>query len=325
MPQTKALGITQSDILIRSAIIEGIEDLRRNAWLLDYVFASLKEDCLTNSDYGQKEIDNAKKWVLQTEIPVFLNVKQDSTTFPAISIKLVSSNEEDNTLGDVHYEPSELSDGPVISWPSLTDVFTPVGYDPITGILTIPQNIADQIITTTGQVLVDKNNNQYEILEVINSVTFKIKTDINADLTDSVIKGLNPGFATSLESATFSETYSIGCHVNSEPVFLTYLHSIVCFILLRYRQSLLELRGFANTSIKSSDFARNEAFENELVYSRFIQISGLVRNYWPKDIGQRITGTYVQPRILGGGIMAPGTEDDAPWLGDLDQFGKLFK
>ena len=134
-----------------------------------------------------------------------------------------------------------------------------------------------------------------------------------------VIRGVKPGYVTSLESAEFSETYMLGCHAQGESIYATYLHSIVVFALLSYREALLESRNFERSSINSTAEGEKEMLtKQELVYSRYLQISGYVRNMWPKNISPKITGVVVQPKIVGGGVLAPGQESTAPWLGDLD-------
>jgi len=67
---TSTLGIHQSDVIIRTAIIAALADLRANPWKLDYVFSSLPKDTLTAKSYGEKDIAQAKRWFLSTEIPV---------------------------------------------------------------------------------------------------------------------------------------------------------------------------------------------------------------------------------------------------------------
>lgn len=237
---TEPLGIHQSDIIIRSALIAGLDDLRANPWLLDYVFSSLPKDDLTKNDYGQREVDNAKKWFLNTEIPVIMNTRIDETKVPAISVSLMDSNESDTTLGDVHYVPVEYT--------------------------------------------VEKDSK-----------------------------------AVTLESLVFKETYSIGCHAAGETTFATYLHSIVVFILLRYKQRLLEARGFERSTVSSSDFRRNEMFENEMVFSRWISLSGYVRNYWPKDVDLLITSTEPAVIVTGADALPNDTDPaDSLWIGDQD-------
>jgi hypothetical protein len=89
----------------------------------------------------------------------------------------------------------------------------------------------------------------------------------------------------------------VGVHVHGEPVYLTYLHSILIFILLRNRETLLEQRGLERTKLASTEASRNAFFDRENVFSRYVNVSGFVRQYWPKRIVPRITSVMVQPQI----------------------------
>src|SRR6185436_6449946 len=139
---TLAIGIHQSDLILRSAIIAALKDMRRNPWLIDYVFANVAQDSLTADEFGEKEVRNAKDWFMKNDVNVFLNTRIEPAKLPAISIRLVSSSEAEKTHGDVNYDPTEDSDG---AWPDLTAVFDPVHYDNATGIVTVPQEIADSL------------------------------------------------------------------------------------------------------------------------------------------------------------------------------------
>lgn len=291
--KTEAQGIQQSDIIIRAAIMAAIKDMRANSYLLDYVFASLPDDELTAKEYGEAEVEKAKDWFLHQEIKVFLNVNVNSVTFPCISIALANSVEDDTTLGDVHYQPIENTDR---EWPTLAGPATPTSYDPVTGTVVFADGALDGLIVAPNMLLCDTAGNQYKIIEVPDyDGTFTIAPGTAVDLTNAVIRPQRPAFITEIESASYRETYSLGIHVDSEPVHATYLHSIVVFALLRYKQALLEGRGYERTSLSSSDLRRDEETLPENVYSRYIQVSGFVRQAWPKITKPKVTTTIVQP------------------------------
>ncbi len=66
-----------------------------------------------------------------------------------------------------------------------------------------------------------------------------------------------------IEHSFFDETYIIGCHAHGDPQNLLYLWSIVKYSILRYRESLLEFNGFAESSISSSGPDFDEAWTTE--------------------------------------------------------------
>lgn len=322
MAQTVVLGIHQSDLIIRTAIMAGLHELRQKPHLLDYCFASLPQDTMTAADYGEKEIAEAKRWFLSTNIPVVFNRRLGEMEFPCITIALLKSSESRNTLSDVNYEVKEETVPPE-GWPNLTDPFVPVSYDRKSGQLRVPDAVAKQLILTSGQVLVTKRQNRYPILDVIDSTTFVVAPNINEELNDSVIRGGVPPKLVMLDSARFSETYAIGVHVQSEPVHLVHLHSILVFVLLRNRRRLLEGRGLECTSLDSGDFSLGRMFEGveaQPIFSRFIQLSGEVLQWWPESEDDRIATTVAQPRIAGGGklIGDPAKQVDASIVGDED-------
>jgi hypothetical protein len=313
---TQPLGIHQSDIIIRSAIVAAMADMRANPWLLDYVFSSLPRDSLTMADYGEKEVAAAKRWFLTTDIPVVMNTRIGEVQLPAISISLKESTEAETTLGDVHYKPHEdaLEFGQALAGP-----FNPKAYNAATGIMVLDESTADSIVLAPGMIVIDAIGKVHEILEVLDRNMFAIAPGTVADFECATIRGSRRAIRVELESVNYKETYSIGCHAQGESVFTTYLHSILCFILLRYKETLLEARGFERSSFNSSDQMLNEQFENELTFSRWVTINGYVRQYWPKNVTQRITSVSPEMRIANGGKLPPETDpDDSLWMGDED-------
>lgn len=325
---TEGLGIFQSDVILRTAIVSALADLRANPHILDYVFASLPIDERTRSDYGEKSVQRAKDWFLKTRVEVAMVPVMNTAKAPIITIKQMSSTEVSNeaTLGDVHYISSELD---TESWPALTQPFTPEGYDPITGEFTVTVERVEGLLIVPGMSVIDGVGQAHEILEV-SDTGFKIAPNTVADFRNCVIKGRKPVSSTSLESASYREEFSIGIHVSGEPVYLTWLHSIVVFCLLRYKEVLLEGRGFGRSVVSSSGPDRNPQFEAENVFSRYLTLSGFVRQYWPKVLGaptiQGITMGDADTGapgagiiVSGGGRMAPVINpDDSLYMGDED-------
>lgn len=310
---TGCLGIHQSALIVQSAIRAAFEDLRAKPYLLDYTFGGLAQDTLTQSDYGDAEVERAKQWFLTNDIKVFVATRTNQITFPCVSLKVLSSNEAENTLGDIHNEPREDADLP---WPVLAGPLDATAYNPATGALTIPE---PDIVTAAGQVVVARSGNAYPVRSTPDRTTLVLDKGLREDFAQLTIRGQKPAFVTSLESAEFSEVVMIGCHAQSEPIYAVYLHSLVVFALLMYRQSLLEKRNFERTSIQSTgEGEREQDLKDELVFSRYLQLSGYVRQMWPKAIAPRVTAVAFQARIEGAGRVAPGAEVDASWLGDDD-------
>lgn len=309
-------GVHQSDVIIRSAIISALDDLRANPWLLDHAFASLPKDTLTKPEYGQREVDRAKKWFMSTRIPVLMSHQINEPTLPCITISLIESAEAETTLSDTHYVPAQ-DDSRV--WPDLSARFTPISFYQASGYLTVPDAIGDALVLAPGMQIVDGQGRSHEVLEIIDIYTVMIAENTNADFRNSVIRGQRPSGIMQIESVRMKEVYAVGTHAQAEQTHLTYLHTLLVFCLYRYKMRFLEARGFERSVVSSSDFRRNEAFENELVWSRHINISGYVSHVWPGDSTQKITNLDTIIRVDESRHLPPDTDpDDHLWIGDED-------
>ena len=305
--KTKILGIFQGDVIVRTAIIEGMRRLYSDPDLLHSVFESLAQDDMTLKEYGESQIKQAQRWFLENKVPVHLSVRVANMNLPCITIALRDSIEADQTHGDVNYETQESTVG---DWPPLTKPFTPTSYSTITGMMQLPQDTCADVIVAPGMYIVTRNGNQYVILDELDDGLIAIQPGTIDDFTGCVLKGAQTKYVTTIESVTFKETYEIGIHTQGEPVNTIYLHSIIKFLLLKYKQDLLEARNFERTTLASSDLRRNMEMENELAFDRFITMTGFCRQWWPKKKSERIqvinSSLVVAPAII---FETPSTDD----------------
>lgn len=285
-------GIVQTENLLTSAIRAALRDIKSKDWLIDYVFANSLDDALTLKKYGKRYVDLARDWFCHsdTKIKVYSNVTPESAEFPCITLALSSTVEAEATLGDINYIPTESVDS---SWPTLSSPFTAVSYLQSTGKLVLPTLIGSQVRLTEGLFVVTKEGQSHEIIEVLDDNTVRIAPNLNADFAESVIKPPRPAFTAHLESIFNKETWVIGCHAQTEPMHLTFLHSIMVFALHRYKQALLEARGFERVSLSSSDFIQNPHITNQRCFTRYINLSGYVQQGWVKDVMPNVTNAEV--------------------------------
>ncbi len=269
MAGTEIKGVFQGDVIVRSAIIRAMQEVRKNPTLLNHIFHSLAEDDVTRDVYGEEQIQQAKDWFLKTEIPVMMNFRVAEEHLPAIVISLQESAEADQTHGDVHYVTQERTPG---DWPVLTKPFTPVAYSPVSGLMVLPAGLMADKVIGAGMFIMTRDGREHKIMQNLGDDEISLKPYTADDFTGAVIKGARERYVTTIESVTFKEVYQIGIHVIGEPVYLLHLHSIVQFMLLKYKQDLLERRGYERTALASTDFRRNREFENEEVFSRYITI-----------------------------------------------------
>ncbi len=226
-----------------------------------------------------------------------------------ISIGLQSSTEDLSTLGDVNYEPSEdVPANEVSTTPQvLLGPFTPKSFDSATGIVTLPDNLnTDNLFVNT--ILVDtKSNYGYIIREILTDSSFLIDEDVIANFTNAYVAPIDSFYTASIESCLFKQTFAIKAFAQSEPIHVLYLQSIIEFILLRYKEQLLEARGFERSTISTGPLYQFAETDKDLTWARDITLSGYVRQYWPKMISPKIQGIKIQGiQIIGGTVTPPG-------------------
>jgi len=318
--EPEPMGIFQSELVLRNGIVSALEDLRRNPWLLEYVFSTLRSDGLTRGQY-EGEIEAASRWFMRTKIPVLAVPILDEAQSPCISIKLQSSSESEVTLGDIHYISSEPD--PDAAWPALA-TFTPASYDPATGIGRPSEADLTRVPILTGFFLIDRQGGEHEVLEVLEDESFRIAPKAGLDLRGAIVKSRRPNQVRSLESVWYRDQFQIGVHVDAEPVYLTWLHSILVFCLLRYKQQYLETEGLERTMFGSTDFSKDDQSEAEFAFTRYVNLTGYCRQYWPKEESQ-VVGA-VNPggfRVIGGETLPADTNpDEALWIGEFDTLSR---
>lgn len=275
--QTLSHGIISTDIIVRSALIAGLQELRTQPDLIDYALCSLLHDQLTIDTYGQAEIDNARSWFLSTKIPVFSARRLDAKELPCITVTLLRSNESRNTLGDRDYEVKEFVNNK--PWLTLTKPFI-AEYDFTTGKVKVPDSLKTELYIVPGMYIIDDSGLALEILEVLTDSTFLIAKNQIISLKQATIKGKPPKRTINLHSAYFEEGLLIGCHVIGDQSRLLWLHSLVLFSLLRGRMTLLESRGLQVTSLGSSDIKDTDLGTEQPGFARYISISGQAMHGW---------------------------------------------
>ena len=290
-------GIYSSDLIIRHALMIGLDDLRQNPWQLQIVFASLLDDPYTSNQYGQKVIDKATKWFLKTEIPVIMDYNLTSASpMPVIVISLQDSNEEASTLGDVNYVPSESTPA---EWEPTTQKFS-AQYDPATGLVTP----SISVIANNQMLLVDGVGNRYPIIDIQvdtnGNENLLIQKGLVSDFSNCALLWSSNKLSVNLESLSFKEQYNIVCNVKGETDYLIYLYMITKYCLLRYKKTLLEGRGFERTTITCSKLMKNNSLApvgSENIWCRVITLTGYCREYWATVVSEKITQSSFAPPV----------------------------
>lgn len=287
---------------------------------MDDILSDFTSDPMLSSIYGQKEIENAKKWFSQNEISIFLPHRMDLEKMPCITIA-VGSNIEDRSLarlGDLTniietYQPTEV--GKTI--PYIVQPFDYISYDQATGFFITPPEV-DLTIVVPGMVMLDPETGNGFVITETNNVGFSIAAGTTITFTTVGIIPNYRIFKARREIATFQETITLGCHVHGDPNALLWLYSIMMYGLLRYREGMLESRNFQLSNVESSDMIRNDAFQTigENVYSRYITVKGQVENTWIKAPKYVIEAINIKDVQMSGLIIKGEDGAEVPEIAD---------
>lgn len=317
------MGIFQGDVIIKTMVDLSIEEMRKNPWLLDQAFESLRIIPYISDKYGQNNIDACKEWFANNQIDVYLRPRNDKDRMPMVTIFPGGSKEkpEMKTMGDLSTETVLLlptTIGKPI--PYVVKPFTPTSYDPSTGEVGINQDATGIDAVSVGMVLVNPANGTGFIIRSITPNGVSIDPGIDLDATQLGIVPQHQFYEARVEHTFNEETYSIGCYAHGDPQALIWLHTIVYYAIMRYREVLLEGNGFSESVVGSGEVSEDPNFEGpggEQAFCRFITITGQVENTWikaPKRFIETMNLKDVSNDGISSGIKILSNFDAPPFL-----------
>lgn len=296
------MSIPQSDILLLNVIKQGLSDLRKHPFLIDFIFEYTKLP-IVNLSYGQKELERAKMWFLQNYIEVGFEWSFDQARYPSIVISHTSSieNESMGILGDTDMGSEEYIDKKNIELEPIyiAGPFS-VSYEMNTGIVTLPNSFIEYPFIFPGQGLVSKKSNTtYKILEIISNNQFKIEKNVRDDFTESYI---NPQFnqlKVIRNILHFNENYILECRVSGETAAIIWLHNILLYVLLKNRM-LLEQNTFSISSVSSSGVSKesDEAHGSNIIFAKSINLKALVQCRWVEELSYQYEGLTMDLNLV---------------------------
>jgi len=213
------MAIWQGDVFYRRIIELTLRDIKENPWLIDDILSDFVMDPMLSGIYGQKEIDNAKKWFAENDVSIYLPHRMDMEKMPCITIS-IGSNSEDRSLarlGDLTecvetYEANDI--GKTIQYVIQPFAFT--SYTQSTGFFETPDSV-DLTTVSPGMVVVDPATGGGYV--VVSKTTNGIFIAENTPVTATEI-GILPQYRiwrARREIATFQERITLGCHAHGEP------------------------------------------------------------------------------------------------------------
>lgn len=275
------------DIIIESVIRDGLEDLRRNPERIDDIFSSLTLP-YASEKYGVKELDKIKELIQKKDIGVVHSFNEVATREPCYSIQLGNDVEDkslahlddfEEDIDELLTDPQDLADLIVVS-----SVVTSA-YDTKSGKVSVDDAV-NLAAVHVNLLWVDVAGTEHKILggivNTIGSKTFFIATGA------TVVTGATGTIKSSLNFKRFEQRgvihdaqLLIGCHTKNA-LTTKYIYVLLKFFLTSRKADLIS-RGYFVSSLQGSDFTRNLKYEGDIVFSRFLTISGKVQDTWQSD------------------------------------------
>lgn len=255
--------------------------------MVDDIFSDFVDNPILKAKYGQEEINRAKEWIKNNKIQYSMKLVTDTEAFPQVTIAMGKSDEDDSlaTLGDqdIDIETLDPSDiGQPIAF--IVKPFQVANYEKTTGVITVPANLSGFQHVGADMVAIDpKTGNGFIIREKISATTFRIDIDSDLDVDELAIIPQYQIYRARRERIINQEQYNIGCHAHGDPMNTIFLFNLVKYAMLRYREGLFEYNNFQLSSIKCTDMIKNDAFQSENIYSRYIILTGQTEESWIKS------------------------------------------
>lgn len=280
------MSFTMPDLVIESVLREGFIALKRKPELIDNIFESLTQSYASNK-YGQKELQRIKDMISKRDWSFVHSFGEVEANLPCVSIQLGNESEDRATAHledfegeeDVPMTDEELEDQVILS------NILPDSYDYEAGIVYVPDDInlssvhvnhlyvdaagVEHVIT--GGIVNTSGSKQFcvaELSEVDISDVGEIKSSI--DRRQYAIRGVHNDVQLLL-----------GIH-SKDALTTKYIYILVKYFLLARKKALIE-RGFIASSFQGSDFTRNLKYEADIVFSRFLTVSGRVQDTFRSD------------------------------------------
>lgn len=294
------MSFTPSDLVLLKLFKQGMAEIRQNPWVLDFIFERLIEDEMDlQLTYGEKEINRAKSWFLKNNIDVRMAYNLDGVQFPCVSIELTSQSESKQhaMLGDVAApawdEDVDQSDY-IIKPRTLVGPFPSVNYSLTTGEVTLPDGFDTELIFKNQALFSPNSKNEYLIKSINLSTTnsFFIDSGIRDNFTNGYISPAYKTLKVRREIAQFQETYDFKILVQGDPGYIVWLHTIVSYLILKFRKNLLEKKNIYLSTISAGPIVqeRPDDFGGEIIYSRTISMEAMVETTWVSDLLEKFEG-----------------------------------
>lgn len=289
------------DLILEAVIRDGLANLTKNQKIIDDIFSSLTEN-YNRRKYGISELDKIKKLITTTQVNVVHSYSEITANLPCYSIQLGSDVEAKNLarIGDFNADVREdLTDPTDIADLIVLDSIVVEAYDPLSGKVSV-SNGSDLDAIHPNLIFVDGSGAEFPIRAgVSNSDDTKFffidkKQTVNISDFCHIKSALN---FTQFEVNGVTSDVQIMVGVHTKDALTTkYLYTMLKYFILSRKPDLIN-RNFILASYQGSDFTRNMEYQGDIVFNRFLTVTGKVEDSWKGSDVELIDNIEIQTLV----------------------------
>lgn len=298
LPGPVGIGFKSPELILESIIRDGFQNVAADPTIIDYVFNELTRT-YNAVKYGQPEIVKIKALIAKDIAVVYSYAEVDSHS-PCYSIMLGGDDEDKKRahLGDYYEFVTEPITDPIqLAALIKVDNMLVTGYDPLTGFVSVDDTV-DLTPAYKTLLYIDSIGTSHDLTGGIDNTPgqkgFFIGKDETVDfsLPNGQLKQFFTENQFEVRGLTSDVKLVIGVH--SKNVLTTkWLYILLKYFIFSRKTDMIS-RGLYVSSYNGSDFIRDTEFQGDMVYTRFLTVSGKVDDTWRADQVDLIDQVIIQ-------------------------------
>lgn len=295
------MSFTMPDLVIESVLREGFMAIKRRPELIDDIFGSLLKSHVSEK-YGQKEIRRIKEMIAKKDWSFVHSFGEVEANLPCVSIQLGNESEAKGIahLDDMDEEVTQdITDEDKLAALVIEDNILPDNLDYEAGIIYLPDSVNLSKVHV-NHIYVDADDNEFVIIGgVVNEpgqkqVVVAARSEVNIMDVGRIKSSINyEQFA--VRGVHNDVQLLLGVHTK-DALTTKYIYILVKYILLAGKKKIIQ-RNLINMSYQGSDFTRNLKYEGDIVYTRFLTITGNVQDQWRSDKADIFDNVEVRVKV----------------------------
>lgn len=280
------------EYFLRQVIEEGIDKIRANPDVIDDIFDDLTRPPL-DKVFGKKIVNDIKEFFVTNDLPVLSAFSQNGIILPAITVHLISSQEdpEYRSMQDHAFYERTPKKAAIIAGPVYAKA-----YDSDSGKLTFNGEVDlsqfskgrklfakrdDEVYTIAGTIKInttDRSKDQYiHVVDAYGSVPERV------DFAEMYLLSSVDFTMDRIAGAWFRETFEIRVNANSNSDQAIWLYYILAHIMMRNKQAFEDV-GLENQTFSTSEFTRDVGKAPNTIWGRTLRFSFLVQHTWKEEV-----------------------------------------